>query len=506
LAAAAADPTTASTVTAITANNIFQPIATDAPPAQIPRRGDHPAPRLNIQRQQYPLQTNKFYANLFLGSQTAPVFTHPYSLTWTNNRTSVVTWGMGVSHIERNQLAAGLANPGYDAGQWAYYINPIGIYSLILSAAELRNGTKLTTDTIDAFSANANLIAAGASLPTITFPLVQGMGFVTGVYRSATPLLQSGVAFQRLTYVGTVLNGATYKYRVLLGNGYTWLIYVSPSNQQYPGNKLTLVNAASIQGPSGFSGTIQVAKIPSTATDSGPESIYDSTAGTYATGATIDGSVNGKTGSYTFSFTKKGITSQPLLMFALPHHRATLTSGGLTSLQLMTTTKGMATAVRANSWTLQEPNLPIGMSFAPWTPARGSITKVAAAAVSAINAAGYAELQQNISAQANVGSLYYDGKALAKFAAIIYTLNDIAGNTSLALSGLKALQQAFALHVDNKMAWPLAYDTAWGGVVSSATYVTGDAGVDFGNTYYNDRKLEDSLTKKVIVRISLILD
>ena len=30
------------------------------------------------------------------------------------------------------------------------------------------------------------------------------------------------------------------------------------------------------------------------------------------------------------------------------------------------------------------------------------------------------------------------------------------------------------------------HDTAWGGLVSSASYATGDAGVDFGNTYYND--------------------
>jgi len=27
---------------------------------------------------------------------------------------------------------------------------------------------------------------------------------------------------------------------------------------------------------------------------------------------------------------------------------------------------------------------------------------------------------------------------------------------------------------------------AWGGVVSTASYVTGDSGADFGNTYYND--------------------
>lgn len=39
----------------------------------------------------------------------------------------------------------------------------------------------LTTDTLTAFSANANLIPSGATTPAITFPLVQGMGFVTGI-------------------------------------------------------------------------------------------------------------------------------------------------------------------------------------------------------------------------------------------------------------------------------------------------------------------------------------
>jgi endo-1,3(4)-beta-glucanase len=32
----------------------------------------------------------------------------------------------------------------------------------------------------------------------------------------------------------------------------------------------------------------------------------------------------------------------------------------------------------------------------------------------------------------------------------------------------------------------LTLSAAWGGVVSTASYVTGDSGIDFGNTYYND--------------------
>lgn len=32
----------------------------------------------------------------------------------------------------------------------------------------------------------------------------------------------------------------------------------------------------------------------------------------------------------------------------------------------------------------------------------------------------------------------------------------------------------------------LTYKAAWGGLVSSATYLTGNDGADFGNTFYND--------------------
>ena len=481
-------PTLTQVISTLVANDIFQPIATDSLPSQISQRGDHPVPRLGVQPQQSKLETNKFYVNLMLGSQTAPVFTYPYSVSWSKGGGSVNSWGLSISHIERNQLAYGPAKPGYDAGQWAYFVNPIGIQSMILSATELSTGTTLTTDSAGPFSVNANLLARGASSPTISFPLVQGMPFITALYRSGTPLLQSGVGFQNITYTGTLTGGTTYKYRARLGNGYTWLIYVTPSSTNFAANKFNLINSINIQGPSGFNGMIQTAKLPANApTDA--ENIYDSAAGAYSSTAKVSGTVQGSAGSYTISWTKQGASSQQLLMFALPHHIASMTTstaGGVTDLQMYTTTKGLATAVRGTSWTLQESKLPIDMSFAPWTPTKGSMKSVSAAAAQAINAAGSAELKQDIPAQTNVGSLYYDGKALAKFAAMVYTLHDISGNPSLALTGLKALEQAFALHVNNQMQWPLVYESAWGGVVSSATYTNGDSGLDFGNTYYND--------------------
>ncbi|KAK4553114.1 endo-1,3-beta glucanase [Recurvomyces mirabilis] len=480
-------PTATANVTAINANDIFQAIATDAPPSQISSRADHPVPTLGIQQQQEKLETNKFYANFFLGDQAAGTWTHPYSVSWSKGAGETKSWGLAISHIERTQLAEGSKDPSKDAGDASFFAGPIGLQSIVLSATELAGNTQLTTDTLTGFSANVNLLANSGASPAITFPLVQGMAFVTGLYSDVTPLLESGSVIQTLTYVGTVTNGQTYKYRAALNDGFNWVIYITPSVSGYQTTSFTLLSSGEIQGPSGFAGSIQVAKVPGGSQDA--ESVYDASAGAYPTGASISGSVQGTAGSYTLSWSKGGISSQKLLMFALPHHLETLSFGsgaGKTDVQLWTTTKGLATAITGDSWTLDEATLPIDMSFAPWSPQQGSIEAVSGQAEDAINAAAYAELNQDISKQTNSGSLYYDGKALAKFAAICYTANDIAKNKTLAATGRQLLETAFALHVDNQMPTPLVYDTRWGGAVSSGSYGNGNSGVDFGNTYYND--------------------
>lgn len=481
-------PTATGNVTGISASNIFQPIETDSPPPQVTPKGDHPVVPLGIQQQSSRYETNKFYANFFLGTQNEGTWTHPFSVSWSSGGGETNSWGLAVSHTERFQLANGTRNASVDAGDVSYFVNPVGIQSLVLSAAELGGSTVLTTDSLQSFSVNVNLAVSSGSSPLLTFPLLQGMAFVTGVYNGGTPLIQSGVGITNVTYGGSVINSTTYKYRVLLQNGYTWLIYITPSNADYSQNSFTLLNAGTLQGPSGFNGYIQVTKVPPNTP--GAESVYDKSAGVYPIAANITASVEGTSGTYTISWTKQGVTDRTLLMYALPHHVQTFsnsTSAGLTDLQLVTTTKGYATATRGDSWTLEEPNLPLSMGFAPWTPEQGNINAaLSKQVVQAINSAGTSELSQNISQQTNTGSLYYDGKALAKFAAICYTVNDIAGNATLAQSGLQLLKAAYDFHVNNEMEYPLVYDTVWGGAVSDCSYVGGGDGCDFGNTYYND--------------------
>jgi endo-1,3(4)-beta-glucanase len=184
-------------------------------------------------------------------------------------------------------------------------------------------------------------------------------------------------------------------------------------------------------------------------------------------------------------------TGQPLIMYALSHHLSSFnftTAAATTNISLTTTTKGNATAVLADSWTMVESNLPTDMGFAPWNPSTGTNSQLSNNAISAIMSVASDEVNQNMSAQTNLNSMYFAGKAFSKFASIIYTINDLANDTALAHQGLAQLKNAFARFLDNQQIFPLVYDTVWGGIVSSASYSyqTNDSGADFGNTYYND--------------------
>ncbi|KAF2801963.1 endo-1,3(4)-beta-glucanase [Mytilinidion resinicola] len=466
-----------------TSANIFVPIATDAPPAQIKQRSDHPVKQLNIYPQDNPYETNKFYANFFLGGQSNPTWTQPYSVSWSKGGGNAESWGLAVSHTEQSQLAWDSGDPP------RYFIGPIGLQSIIFSAAELGESTVLSTDTLQGFSANVNLAPSAQDETIITFPLAQGMGFVTAVYTGGSPILQSGIFFKTLQYVGE-LNAVTFKYQIVLNDGTDWLLYATPTGS-LGAPPFTLENSTTILGPEKFQGSIQVAKNP--AGTSG-ESSYDASAGSFALSASISASVDANSGSYTLAWEKGGIQNQTLLMFALPHLVDSFddtTFNALTDINMTTITKGNAKAVMADSITMIEGSLPTEMGFAPWQSTgnggQGTVgNQLSTAAITAINNAAATELNEDFVAQSVLDSMYYSGKGLAKFAGVIYTMQDLAGNSALAAAGLDKLKDVYNVFVNNTQQYPLAYDTVWKGAVSTGAYITGDTGVDFGNSVYND--------------------
>ncbi|KAI9790440.1 MAG: hypothetical protein M1816_005104 [Peltula sp. TS41687] len=461
--------------------DIFSPAAGQDLPSRIPRRSNHPAPRTGIDAslQNGPIPTNKFYSNFFLGAQNEPTWTHPYSLQWGKGSFETKSWGMSISHIDADQRAFGPGDPPQ------FYLNPIGIQSIVLSAFEFGSGTVLSMAKLKAFSAVVNLHRRSGAPADLAIPLVQGMGFVTGIYTDVRPVIESGIRFRSITKVAGPRAGIS-KYKIVLEDGKMWLIYSWSSKD----GELNLQQKSNtrIEATSKFTGIVQVAKTPSGS--AGEDVVFDASAGVFAAGVSLSGLTSGKLGNYTFQFEKFGFdTSRQLLMFALPHHVESFddnTNMARTTVMLQTTTKGIAKAVRADSWTMKEGNLPTEIGFDPWnTENRGQVA-LSPLAVQLIDQVGAREVTQDFNARTNLDSMYFSGKALSKYATLVYTLSKLAPNPSQAQAGLNKLKAAFAVFSENRQRFPLAYDSSWGGVVSTAAYVTGDSLADFGNTFYND--------------------
>ncbi|KAJ1327998.1 endo-1,3(4)-beta-glucanase [Microdochium nivale] len=464
-----------------TPRNIFAaPIATNAPSNMFPVRNDHPVPRKGVKKSS-PVGTNKFYGNLFLGNQNSQVYVHPYSVAWAKGQGATSSWGMCVSHIEANQRVFGERKA--ETGAARYFLNPVGIQSLCLSAVELGSAATLTTDNLKSQSANVNLHAYPNAQPMITFPLVQGMAYVTAVYHSGTPVISTGILFKTVTRSNKSPKPGVTKYTMYLENGKVWHVYAYAQS----GNPLDLrvINNGLARSATPFTGFIQIAKDPG-----GAETILDAACAAYPVGVTLSGTANGKRGTYTFTFEKAGDQNTKLLMYALPHHLASFskaTAGAVQDkIRLQTTTKGIAKAVLADSWIMVEPNMPVSMDFAPWDPSSGPKRVLSNAAIEIIRPVALKEISQDMNAQTNQDSMYFAGKALAKFASICYTVNDLLKDPATAKAGLASLKAAFNRFATNKQIFPLYYENAWGGIVSSATYTTGNNGADFGNTFYND--------------------
>ncbi|KAF4415289.1 glycosyl hydrolase family 81 [Fusarium acutatum] len=442
---------------------------------------------IGVDNKDNPIQTNKFYANLFANNQDNATWTHPYAVWWSSDPVKQ-GHGLSISHTDRQDFIYGSGDPVKS------FEDPAFRQSIALSARELQNGTVLTTDSLTAFSTNVNVAPRRGAKPLISFPLVQGMAFVTGIYSEATVVIRSHRRFSNITDLHLSVAGpglSVYGWNVQLGDGSSWLIYLTPTClSEKP--TLRMTDKGTILGPKRFDGIVQVAKNPAGAAGI---DVFNKAAGVYPVGATILGSVSGRTGTYTLAWKKKGIYQRTLLMFALPHHVESFsaeTARGLTNITLASTTKGIATAILADEFTLVEYELPTDIGFDPWSPrlgpvgSKGSVATVSEDAKAAIIKAARVELARDITKLTNLTSKYYGGIAFSVYARALYAVNNIAGDTSFTASSLSKLEAAFDRYVKNREPNPLCYDVVWKGLVSSASYGNNDSLIDFGNTYYND--------------------
>lgn len=477
--------------------DLFTPISTNAPPAVFTRRSTHPAPRLSIV-DTGPLETNKFYSNLYLSSQAAPVFTYPYSVWFSKgNIVSGSTrepFGLSISHVDQDQRAFG---PSQRVGTTStnaiqFYLSPVWIRSLNLGAVEFIPASGAPTmelSRLGPLSVDVTFYVNKAASTTrrMRTPLCLGAGFISAEYFGITPLIESSIFFGTVTRVQSPFLGIV-KYRVTLLDGKIWLIYAQPDTTVTQVSfSLTVVTNGKLQAAGPFSGIIQIAKVGRSA-NSAAETALDQAMGGVCNGATVSAqTTGGSVANYQINYQRyKG--SRPLLMFALPHHLNSFTSttraAQRNTYQLTSTAKGMMTAVVSDRWFLTENSLPTNIG---WMPVKSGTAPVfSSTSLNLLSSVARTEIAQDFNAQTNLDQFYFAGKAFSKFAYLCLTARIILSDRQLTSTCLTKLKTAYARFTSGNSINRLVYEQAWRGVLTDAVYKTGDPAADFGAGYYND--------------------
>lgn len=412
-----------------------------------------------------PVETNKFYGNMLVGSQTNPVWTHPYSLWWSKDSSSL---GMAVAHIQASQRVYGPGSPPQ------YFFSPTGIKSFVFSS------TEFDLQNLSLGFASLKHLSAQVSLRKnedqyIRFPLVQGMGFVTAIYHNLVPKIQSAVGFRNFKSVTS--SGELQKYEVLLENNVTWLLYVTiPTGQCL---ELNLQDGNTILGSNSVNGcAFQI--IADTVSE------IDLAAGCYPVDCSLSCSSATNKGSYSFNYYVAGSSkSGSTLMYALPHHvesfKDAMSSKKISS-QLDSTICGKMTGYLTNVFDM-EVLIPSTLEFAPFTATLGKSDEpnYSPHMMDSIRKAASSEVNGNLDSESDIDSMYFSGKILAKYSWILYCCQYVLKDARLVSILLPKLKAALGRFIKNKQQLPLIYDTTWGGLTSS-----GVSSQDFGNSYYND--------------------
>lgn len=456
---------------------LFAAISTDAP-SSIFARKTHPLTPLSGGGTT-PLETNKFYSNLYVGTHNAPAYTQPFSVWWSKT-------GMAVSHSSKDDWTTG---PDDETNK-EYVFAPTGIKSLILGATAFDSGkTTLEVERPRHLSSIA-VVRPSSGTGRMDVPLVQGMGMVTAGYQGLTPKITSGVGFKSVAQV-TSPRSDLVKHRIVLADSTVWVMYVrTPSTSSQDNCTTTTVSMEDNFTLSAVTNStavyVQIAPVID-----GYESYLDKAAGQYVVAADITGSVynSGNTATYSIVYTTNGTSNagEPLVYLA-PHHVASLssdTASKSTPITSYSVSLGKLTAYLTSTIKMTE-TLPTNIGFMPWSQVADRTGKGLTSNIKTqLQTTATSELNEDVSSLTNLESTYSSGKALDKFAQIIFVAKYVLENDTLAASGAKKLKAAFDVFFNNKQQSPLVYETTWRGVVTSLG-LGDDPDADYGSSYYND--------------------
>lgn len=292
-------------------------------------------------------------------------------------------------------------------------------------------------------------------------PVVRGTVMFTMKYTGLTPKFWTDNAILSVNGQSVPGSHTGTKFKVVLNNGQTWIIYASSS--------ITLTSTTiNLTANAVFTGTIQAVLLKS----AGDEDTLDSHALNYPEDCTISHEVSGDTDTETWTFTKTG--SGNFLWHELMIHRQTLVSPTETTLKYKRLWMDDDCVALSVGTTL---------TFQQTLPTiRETYQRFDADKVAAIQTAFASDksFDPGIS-----NDPYFGGKALAKLAELGFLSAHPDINDPIARTAIVArLKTSVVAWLDNLNTNKMSYDITWGGV--STQNGLGNSGADFGSGIYND--------------------
>lgn len=450
----------------IKASDLFREID-DVSPADIfpPRSLTVEIPE-NVENYSEPVQTNKFYGNLLVGTQKNVTFTHPYAFYWDDE----AHFGYGVQRTVEEKVTTG---PPSGTGGREFLTNPLKMPDIYFSATSMNSrNNHLTVTDPRAMSVVVNLHPKPEDIDEnfIEMPLVQGMAFATAVYHgNLIPRLSTSESIISLVKenVGTH-RPRVQQYRAKFSSGNEWLLFATLPEDNIP-FELTIEDNKIVGSKSVDNLIIQAAAAPE---DTFHDGFYHQSAGQYLVDADVSGKADGKDATYEINYVTKGLLLfETPLVFALPHHLESMdedTKRANVGIQLPSATKGNMSAFLTPNLKFIE-NLNLDVQWGPWKEGMGLAAKYAKEQLEDIKDAAVEEIS-NIdirNAITQIKDVYNRGKSLDKYAQILYVLNDVVEDVDLSKQLHKVLDETFDDLRNNKIKNELHFDTTWGGITPS---------------------------------------
>ncbi|KAG2517380.1 hypothetical protein JM16_007424 [Phytophthora kernoviae] len=472
-AGSTAGSTEESSTQSTVAGGFLSPFSTEEPPeTMFPRAAlGEMAPIINVAKGllNKPLPTNKWWGNIIhttaeeLNTKANPGWSNPYAVKLSKEAPYGIQACYSYNYRQLSALTEGVAE---------FYLHDF-VNDITLSAKEFAGEAK---PVYEVYSISDFGIRVRACLENkkqcLDSALVHGMAFVTATYDRLTASIESEYTMK------IVDKTKAGKYILEIGGNQTWVVYTNK------GATFALDESGkSLVSSELYNGTVRVAILPS----SDATTVYDKYSTCLIRGGSI--SVESRTDySLQWETLGKSCGTHGLLHFALPHHLPVLTDAitedapGAIVLNSTTRGKMVGQVTTTSSWTLSEDEDDLEVDFYPThKPTAAVVAEVGISKTLKADIAGEWSL--------NTTSWYFNGKLYQKYASLCLMAADAAvvgEDKTLLKSCLTKLETLIEPFLNNTLAPPLNYETSYGGIVSSQSFIVKDVNADFGNSVYND--------------------